>query len=838
MLKRVVVFFVIFVGFVLGVNSKPANSGKRHPLLSNSSELILSEGNKLLSTMSEEQLKITGELIKSARKDLGRTELKVDYPLDESVFPPEIIAPTFLWHDSDNNADTWLIDITLKNDEHIYILVPGDAPPKEEIDPRCVVEAIKYEPSAYQKSSRAWTPSTGLWAYIKKNTLEKNAAVKFYGFRSSTPTEVLSKGMVSMKTSADKVGAPIFYRDVPLVPSKTKIGAIKPLADGSLPLIQWRLRDISKPKSRVLLKDMPTCANCHSFSKDGKYLAMDLDGPSGDKGAYLVSPIAPQMTVKKEDVMTWNSFKGRPEGHTTIGFLSQVSPDGQYVISTVNESLYVSNFMHLDFLQVFYPTRGILAVYSKKTAEIKALPGADDPAYVHCDAVWTPDGKTIVFARAAAKEPYTPGLELAKYANDPMETKIQYDLYRMDFNDGKGGTPVPITGASGNGMSNTFPKISPDGKWIVFVKCKNGQLMRPDGKLWIVPITGGTAREMRCNTKRMNSWHSFSPNGRWMVFSSKGNTPYTQMFLTHIDETGNDSPSILVPFCTDANRAVNIPEFVNIPYDNLQKIEVPIVRYRTFYQAGDQLLKKGRLKEAVDMFVKSIKDNPEFDTAHYHLGATYFDLGKYDEALDCFQKAVRFNPTNEGAYEGLGNALYQLRRYKEAIEQYTKALKMAPRNPRVYFFLAGSLFELQRFEEAITAYTNAVRLDPGNAKYHNWLANALLKLGRFQAAVEHYRKGLGIDPNDHVAQINCANALFSLRELDEAIVHYKKALELKPRLADAYLNWGNVLFVQKKYQEAIEKYKKVLEINPQDGDARNNIGFAEDALRKEGVRKL
>ena len=40
-------------------------------------------------------------------------------------------------------------------------------------------------------------------------------------------------------------------------------------------------------------------------------------------------------------------------------------------------------------------------------------------------------------------------------------------------------------------MSNSFPKVSPDGKWIVFVQARNGQLMRPDGKLYIVPAEGG-----------------------------------------------------------------------------------------------------------------------------------------------------------------------------------------------------------------------------------------------------------------------------------------------------------------------------------------------------------
>jgi Tol biopolymer transport system component len=53
----------------------------------------------------------------------------------------------------------------------------------------------------------------------------------------------------------------------------------------------------------------------------------------------------------------------------------------------------------------------------------------------------------------------------------------------------------------------------------------------------------------------MNSWHGFSPNGRWLVFSSKSRSPYTQMFLTHLNEAGNDSPAILVENATAANRA-------------------------------------------------------------------------------------------------------------------------------------------------------------------------------------------------------------------------------------------------------------------------------------------
>src|SRR5204863_690303 len=135
-------------------------------------------------------------------------------------------------------------------------------------------------------------------------------------------------------------------------------------------------------------------------------------------------------------------------------------------------------------------------------------------------------------------KPYYQGQKTAEYANDPNETQIQYDLYRVPFNGGRGGTPERITGASQNGMSNNFPKVSPDGRWIVFVQNRNGLLMRPDSRLYIVPAQGGKARQMQCNTPLMNSWHSFSPNGRSLAFSSKSRSPYTQLYLTHLHKHG------------------------------------------------------------------------------------------------------------------------------------------------------------------------------------------------------------------------------------------------------------------------------------------------------------
>jgi hypothetical protein len=77
---------------------------------------------------------------------------------------------------------------------------------------------------------------------------------------------------------------------------------------------------------------------------------------------------------------------------------------------------------------------------------------------------------------------------------------------------------------------------------------------------------------MNCNFSRMNSWHTWSPNSKWLAFVSKENTAFTELFLTHIDDNGNDSPPVFVSRFNKAGYAVNLPEFVNIPPDALRKI--------------------------------------------------------------------------------------------------------------------------------------------------------------------------------------------------------------------------------------------------------------------------
>jgi tetratricopeptide (TPR) repeat protein len=640
----------------------------------------------------------------------------IDYPAEGSIFPPEITAPTFLWRDAAESATMWLIEVAFTDGSPaIQVKSRGARLRLGEIDPRCVAETNQLPKlTPEEAAARSWTPEAATWEAIKKHSTERPATVTITGLRDQNPDQALSRGRIVMQTSKDPVGAPIFYRDVPLMPSELEKGVIKPLAPTAIPLIAWRLRNVGEPRSRLLLEDMHTCANCHSFSRDGKTLGMDLDGPANDKGLYALAAVQPQMSIRNEDVISWTSLRDDTVAQTRIGFMSQVSPDGRYVVTTFNGSFYVVNFKDYRFLQVFYPTRGILAWYDRASGRRQPLPGADDPRYVHTDAVWSPDGKYLVFARAEAKPSYPAGVKLAEHANDPEETQIQYDLYRIPFDEGYGGRPEAIVGAARNGMSNTFPKVSPDGRWIVFVECRNGQLMRPDSQLYIVPAEGGQARRLRCNMPRMNSWHSFSPNGRWLVFSSKGRSPYTQMFLTHLGEDGRDSPAILVENATASNRAVNIPEFVNIPPDGLLKIDVPAAESYRLFDRAVALAAKGQEAAAIAAWQKVLELDPSDAKAHNNLGIHLLQVGGLDAAITHFQKAVELSPEYGNAQSNLGIALLQKGRFDAAVPHLQKALEINPTQAQNHLNLGNAFYVQGRIPEALASWRAGLRVEPNH----------------------------------------------------------------------------------------------------------------------------
>jgi tetratricopeptide (TPR) repeat protein len=783
-------------------------------------------------------LLLSGAGVPQGQISVEPAKILVDYPLNGSIFPPDMEPPRLEWRDSAPGVAEWRILIRFASSAApVEVISKGDPVQLGEIDPRCVSTTNKPPQLAPQRAAaHTWKPTAAEWASVRNNSVDSPATILLRGYSSSG--RQLSEGSLSLTVSRDPVGAPIFYRDVPLMPSAGEKGVIKPLEQNAVPLIAWRMRDLAEPASHVVMTGLHSCANCHSFSADGRTLGLDMDGPQNDKGLYAVVPVAPRMSVRAQDMISWSKFSGEANPQLRVGFMSQVSPNGRYVMTTIKPSgtrswqfYHVANFTDYRFLQVFYPTRGILAFYDLATKKLQPLPGADDPRFVQATAVWTPDGKSLIFVRAGARDPNPPGAKPAEYANDPAEVQIRYDLYRIPFNDGRGGTPEPIQGASSNGMSNSFPKVSPDGKWIVFVQARNGLLMRPDSKLYIVPAAGGQARLMNSNTALMNSWHSFSPNSRWLVFSSKSLSPYTQMFLTHIDENGNDSPGIRIENSTAANRAVNLPEFVNMDPRGIEHIDTPAVDFYAQFDLASELSNKGAFAEAAEEWKKALALEPDDVRSHFGYGETLLRLNRPDDGIAQLREATRLNSQFAEAHNNLGVALGQAGRDAESIQELRQAIQINPDYAEAHNNLGLALLAVSHNAEAEQEFRSALALVPDDAVTRINLGDALIAEGNADAAVSEFDKVAAANPKNAAALNGLGLAMALQGRTGEAAQQFARAVELAPDNAEAQANLGRALLEEKKYASALPHLQQAAALNP--GSAQNHASLGV-ALAKQG----
>jgi tetratricopeptide (TPR) repeat protein len=284
---------------------------------------------------------------------------------------------------------------------------------------------------------------------------------------------------------------------------------------------------------------------------------------------------------------------------------------------------------------------------------------------------------------------------------------------------------------------------------------------------------------MRANTPLMNSWHSFSPNGRWMVFSSKSRSPYTQMFLTHVDEQGNDTPAVLVENSTAANRAVNIPEFVNIPPDGLLEIDAPVTEYYRLIDVASEAMNKGEHETAIPLLKQALAESPGDAVVHNSYGSALAATGHLGQAIAQYRKATALAPDYPDAHNNLASALVQGGRTDEAVAEFEKALALKPDFAEAHSGLGGVLAQKGRMQEAIPHLQEAVSLGPKNAMARTNLCLALSLAGRVQEAIPHAQEAVALSNGQNPLVLDLLGRLYAQAgRLPEAVATTRQALEI------------------------------------------------------------
>jgi len=252
----------------------------------------------------------------------------------------------------------------------------------------------------------------------------------------------------------------------------------------------------------------------------------------------------------------------------------------------------------------------------------------------------------------------------------------------------------------------------------------------------------------------MNSWHSWSPNGRWLVFSSKANSDYTQLFLTHIDEQGNSTPAVCLEHFSSEDRAANIPEFVNLPATAIAKIREQFLNDYSYERAGNEFYRAGDAENAIEKYLKVLELNPTNVVVHQRLGFLLYNVRhQWKEGLAHTMEALRLDPNNGPAHHDLGMAYLHQDESDHAIEHLRLAVNLMPRGLDAQYHpvemrcnLAVALLQKNRIEEAVKVLQDGLKMDANHARVHYYMAFAQACEGQLQEPLRHYQLAVSRDP--------------------------------------------------------------------------------------------
>lgn len=295
------------------------------------------------------------------------------------------------------------------------------------------------------------------------------------------------------------------------------------------------------------------CMNCHSFcNRDPERFLFHMRAKLG--GTYLCSDgNVEKLNTKTEQTISALVY---PSWH----------PSGRFVAFSVNDTKQSFHTTDANRIEVFDRASDVV-VYDVEKHEIISCPQLSSEKYFETFPTFSPDGTTLYFCSAQSRQ------MPEDYSN------VVYNLCSIGFD--------PAARSFGDkvktiykGSSVSFPRVSPDGKYLLATLASYGNfsIWHKDADLALIDLSDASLKPVDdINSDDVESYHSWSSDSRWVVFSSRrGDGLYTRLYIAHIDVDGVASKPFLLPqddpaFYDAFMKSYNIPEFVSGPVTVSQK---------------------------------------------------------------------------------------------------------------------------------------------------------------------------------------------------------------------------------------------------------------------------
>lgn len=299
------------------------------------------------------------------------------------------------------------------------------------------------------------------------------------------------------------------------------------------------------------------CINCHSYQNYGTD-NMQFHMRQGFGGTMIVSDGTPRkVNLKTEETISAGVY---PAWHPTRKLIA-------YSTNLTGQSFHTKKQGKIEV----FDSKSDLILYDVEKNEVSTI--SAEPNEMEIYPWWSPDGRTLYYA--SAHFIYNDSLTLdadiiSRYS------EIKYNIYRRTFN------PEELTFSEAElvydavsiGQSATLPRISPCGRYLLFTQGEHGcfHIWHPEADLYLMDLSNRDVRPLtRMNSNYAESYHSWSSNGRWILFSSRrDDSNYTRLYIAYFDAQGKEHKAFAVPqedpaFYHHYLRSYNVPEFMNEP---------------------------------------------------------------------------------------------------------------------------------------------------------------------------------------------------------------------------------------------------------------------------------
>ncbi|MGD1000988.1 MAG: hypothetical protein ABSA67_09860, partial [Candidatus Brocadiia bacterium] len=297
------------------------------------------------------------------------------------------------------------------------------------------------------------------------------------------------------------------------------------------------------------------CMNCHTFlNNKSDNMLLQVRGPNQG------------MLLERKGVLT--KVDTRTNSNAGAGGFASWHPSGRVVAFSVNK---VRQFFHRARTEVrdCVDMDSYLELYSVDTNTMTSIPKIAPPGQMDTWPAWSADGRYLYFCRAP--RPWT---STDKYPPADYE-KVKYDLLRIGFDieTRAWGDVETVLSSKDTGLSITEPRFSPDGRFLVFCMADYSTypVWQSNSDLYLMDLKSGRYGRMECNSDQAESWHCWSSNSRWLVFSSKrGTGMLSRPYFSYIDDAGKAHKPFVMPqedpaFYDSFVKLYNLPELVTGP---------------------------------------------------------------------------------------------------------------------------------------------------------------------------------------------------------------------------------------------------------------------------------